>query len=477
MSFPNDFLWGGATAANQIEGGWKLGGKGDSISDHITGGSQQVERKFTRNIEKDRFYPSHEAVDFYHHYKEDIKMFAEMGFKVFRLSITWSRIFPTGIEEKPNEDGLKFYDDIFIECHRYGIEPLVTICHFDMPYYLLEHYQGFNNRYVVECFIKYARTLFIRYKSKVKHWITFNEINFACLPTGNLEVLGIHDLMSENFSEPIDDIQKRFQALHHVFMASAKATIIAHEIDPKNKVGCMLAHVTLYPRTCCPQDLLCLQEIDHVFNDFCGDVQVRGEYPYYMDKFFSEQSIIIDFQEDDLKILKEGKVDYYSFSYYMSNCISAEEGYEKSAGNLLGGVKNPYLEASEWGWQVDSAGLRYTLNKLYDRYHVPLMIVENGLGAIDSITKDGHVVDDYRISYLDDHIKEMKLAIENGIDIMGYTMWSPLDLISSSTGEMKKRYGLIYVNKHDDGTGDFSRIRKDSFYWYKKVIESNGESV
>ncbi|BBF44818.1 6-phospho-beta-glucosidase [Lachnospiraceae bacterium KM106-2] len=474
MKFPNDFLWGGATAANQIEGGWNLGGKGDAISDHLSGGTLNIKRRFTPEIDDNIHYPSHEAVDFYHHYKEDIRLFAEMGFKAFRLSITWSRIFPKGDESTPNEEGLKFYDDIFDECKKYGIEPVVTLMHFDMPYHLLKEYGGFSNRKVIEFFKKYAKTVFERYNEKVKYWITFNEINFACMPTGNLEVLGIYDERTTDYLDPYDDIQKRYQALHHVFVASAEAVAIAHEINPKNKVGCMVAHITLYPLTCNPKDLLLVQESDHMFNDFCGDVQVRGEYPFYMKKFFRENGITIKFEEGDADILKAGCVDYYTFSYYMSNCLSKEDNHEVTAGNLLGGVKNPYLESSDWGWQIDSEGLRYTLIKLYDRYHIPLMIVENGLGAVDTLEENMEIHDPYRIDYLSSHIKEMQKAIEEGVELIGYTMWSPIDIVSSSTGEMKKRYGLIYIDKNDDGTGTRNRYKKDSFYWYQNLIKNNG---
>ena len=474
MGFPSNFLWGGATAANQLEGGYKQGGKGDSISDHITGGSKYSCRRFTSQIEPDIYYPSHNAVDFYHHYLEDIHMLAEMGLKAFRLSICWSRIYPNGIEEAPNEAGLSFYDRIFDECRAYNIEPIVTLMHFDMPYYLYKKYHGFSSKTVVDCFVKYAETVFQRYKTKVRYWITFNEINFACLSSGSLEVLGIHNSEEEDFYHSKCTLNERYNALHNVFLASAKAVKIAHKIDKENKVGCMIAHVTLYPRTCNPKDMLLTQETDRLFNDFCGDVQVKGKYPSYMESFFHKHNIRIDFEPEDMLILKEGCVDYYTFSYYMTNCVSSEDIYEISAGNLLGGVKNPYLKASEWGWQIDAEGLRYTLNKLQDRYQIPLMIVENGLGAEDTITNDHHIHDNYRIDYLRMHIQEMKKAIEDGIPLIGYTMWSPIDIISSSTGEMKKRYGLIYVDKDDNGCGDFKRYKKDSFYWYKELIKSNG---
>lgn len=475
--FPKGFLWGGAVAANQCEGAWNICGKKESICDHLTAGSIHKNRKFTSNILAEENYPSHEAVDFYHHYKEDIALFAEMGFKVFRLSIAWSRIFPNGNDEMPNEEGLQFYDDVFDECHKYGIEPLVTLSHFEIPYHLVKAYQGFANRKVISFFEHYARTVFERYKNKVKYWITFNEINFGTMPMGNLEVLGISNQENEEIAKPLDDMQLRFQALHHVLLASGKAVKAAHEINPDFKVGCMIAHITMYPLTCRPEDLLLQQKLDYIINDFCADVQVKGEYPYYALNYFKRNNLKINFDDGDEKILKEGCVDFYSFSYYMSNCVTTESGHETTMGNLIGGVKNPYLNTSEWRWQVDPKGLGYTLNKIYDRYKIPIFIVENGLGSVDEIYENGCINDDYRICYLKNHIMEMNKAIDDHVDLIGYTMWSAIDLVSSGTGEMKKRYGLIYVDRDDNGNGTFKRIKKKSFYWYKKVIASNGEDL
>lgn len=477
--FTNKFLWGGATAANQIEGGYLEGNKGDCISDHLSGGSLTVKRVFTPIIDENKFYPSRVGIDFYHRYKEDIKLFAELGFKIFRLSINWARIYPTGLEEEPNEEGLKFYENIFNECLKYNIEPLVTIHHFDMPYALVEKYQGFSSREVIDLYVKYAETLFTRFKDKVKYWITFNEINFGCIPMGSLELLGIYNEDTIDYTEPKDDVNQRYQALHHVFLASAKAVKIGHSINPDFMIGNMIAHVSMYPYTPNPDDMLLVQDTDHIFNDLCGDVQVKGEYPYYINKYFKDNNINIKVEKNDAQILKEGTVDYYSFSYYMTNCLSSENQDETNAseGNLMGGIKNPYLNSSDWGWQVDPKGLRYTLRKLYDRYHIPLMIVENGLGAVDVKEVDNAIHDKYRIDYMRDHIIEIGKSIDEGIDVLGYTMWAPIDLVSSSTGEMKKRYGVIYVDRDDDGNGDYSRYKKDSFYWYKKVISSNGANL
>ncbi len=473
--FSDNFLWGGAVAANQCEGAWDVDGKGISASDVCTGGSHTRSKRITRTLEPDTFYPSHEAIDFYHHYKEDIALFAEMGFKVFRFSIAWTRIFPTGMEETPNEEGLAFYDRVIDECRSHNIEPLITISHYEMPFALTEKYNGWSSRECIDLFVRYAKTLFKRYKGKVKYWLTFNEINAGTMPMGGFLSLGILNEGTTDFTNQVDDPQLRFQGLHHQFVASALAVKAGHEIDPDCKIGCMICHITTYPMTCNPDDILEAQKRNQILNQFCGDVQVRGEYPKFMDRYFKDNGLEIKMEPGDLEIIKEGCVDYYTFSYYMSNCASADPDLEKTSGNLMGGARNPYLEASDWGWQIDPKGLRYTLNELYGRYEIPLMVVENGLGAYDKKEEDGSIQDDYRISYLKKHIEQMREAVADGVDLMGYTPWGCIDLVSASTGEMAKRYGFIYVEKYDDGTGDLSRKKKKSFDWYKKVIESNGE--
>nr|WP_314462861.1 glycoside hydrolase family 1 protein [uncultured Clostridium sp.] len=473
--FSENFLWGGAVAANQCEGAWDVDGKGISASDVCTGGSHTRSKRITRTLEPDTFYPSREAIDFYHHYKEDIALFAEMGFKVFRFSIAWTRIFPTGMEETPNEEGLAFYDRVIDECRSHNIEPLITISHYEMPFALTEKYNGWTSRECVDLFVKYAVTLFKRYKGKVKYWLTFNEINAGTMPMGGFLSLGILNEGTTDFTNQVDNPQLRYQGLHHQFVASALAVKAGHEIDPDCRIGCMICHITTYPMTCNPDDILEAQKRNQILNQFCGDVQVRGEYPKFMDRYFKDNGIEIRMEPGDLEIIKEGCVDYYTFSYYMSNCASADPDLEKTSGNLMGGARNPYLESSDWGWQIDPKGLRYTLNELYGRYQIPLMVVENGLGAYDKKEEDGSIQDDYRISYLKKHIEQMAEAVADGVDLMGYTPWGCIDLVSASTGEMAKRYGFIYVEKYDDGTGDLSRKKKKSFDWYKKVIESNGE--
>ena len=475
MPFKKDFLWGGAVAANQCEGAWNVDGKGISCADICTGGTHTRPKRITPVLEEGTFYPSHEAIDFYHHYKEDIALFAEMGFKVFRFSVNWTRIFPTGEEKEPNEKGLEFYDRVIDECREYQIEPLITLSHYEVPFALTQKYNGWASRELIDLFIRYCEVLFRRYKEKVKYWLTFNEINSATGKFGGFLSQGILNEGTKDFMHQVDIPQLRFQGLHHQFVASAKAVKLAHEIDPEYRVGCMQLFATMYPLTCNPKDVLACQEFNQVKNWFCGDIQVRGRYPGYILRYFKEQGMKSEMQEGDAETLREGCVDFYTISYYMSGCISAEPGKKAAEGNLIGGVENPYLKSSDWGWQIDPEGLRYTLNEIYDRYQIPVMVVENGLGAFDKKEEDGSIQDDYRIDYLRRHIEEMREAVEDGVDLMGYTPWGCIDLVSASTGEMAKRYGFIYVEKYDDGTGDLSRRKKKSFDWYKKVIESNGE--
>jgi len=473
----SDFLWGGATAANQFEGAWDVDGKGPSTSDMCTNGSHKTPKRITRQIEEGTLYPSHEAIDFYHHYKEDIALFAEMGFKTFRLSIAWTRIFPTGMEEKPNEAGLAFYDHVFDECLKYGIEPLVTISHYEMPFALTEAYNGWAGRECIDHFVRYCEVLFERFKDKVKYWLTFNEINAGTMKMGNFLSLGILNEGTVDFINQVDNEQLRFQGLHHQFLASAKVVKIAHEKYPQFQMGNMICFITMYPYSCNPDDILEAQKNMQMMNWFCSDIQVRGTYPYYAKRYFEENNITVKMENGDFEILKDGCVDFYTFSYYMSSCVAKNPIQEQVSGNLMGGLKNPHLKESDWGWQIDPKGLRYTLNEIYARYEIPLMVVENGLGAYDKIEEDGTINDNYRIDYLKEHIEQMKEAVADGVDLMGYTPWGCIDLVSASTGEMAKRYGFIYVEKYDDGTGTLARRKKKSFNWYQKVIASNGENL
>ncbi len=475
--FRDDFLWGGAVAANQLEGAWNLDGKGDSVPDHCTNGSHTNPKEITIDFHDDKLYPSHEAIDFYHHYEEDIKLFSEMGFKVFRTSINWTRIYPTGEEETPNEAGLKFYEDLFSCCKKYNIEPLVTLSHYELPYALVRKYNGWAGRELIELFEKYCHTVFERYKDLVKYWLTFNEINAGTMPFGAVLSTGTIQGYEGPVTQVPDDPQSRYQALHHQFVASARVVKYAHENYPNFKMGNMICFITSYPMTCNPADVLLNQKQMRVMNWYCSDVMVRGEYPAYAQSIWDEKNVKLDIQPGDLETIKAGTVDFYTFSYYMSNAISADPNAAKTEGNIGAGNKNPYLESSDWGWQIDPQGLRYTLNEIYDRYQIPLMVVENGLGAYDEIEADGSINDDYRIDYLRKHIQEMALAVADGVNLLGYTPWGCIDLVSASTGEMAKRYGFIFVEKYDDGTGSLARRKKKSFEWYKKVIESNGESL
>lgn len=469
-----DFLWGGATAANQCEGGYLEGGKGLTTVDVIPFGKYRTEvMKGTlsyKAVPPGETYPSHEAIDMYHRYEEDIALFAEMGFKCYRLSIAWSRIFPQGDEETPNEEGLRFYDRIFDTLLAHGIQPVVTICHFDVPLNLVEKYGSWRDRRMIDFYCKYCETIFKRYRDKVKYWMTFNEINMLL----HLPFMGA----GIAFKEGENQLQVKYQAAHHELVASAKATKIAKAINPDFKIGCMLAAGTTYPYTCKPEDVWEAMKRDRE-NYFFIDVQSRGAYPPYALKKLELAGIHLEMTQEDLTLLRENTVDFIGFSYYSSKTISTDPTVgEQVEGNLTAYHKNPYLKASEWGWQIDPLGLRITMNLLYDRYQKPLFIVENGLGAIDTPEEDGSINDDYRIDYLRAHIQAMIAAVEeDGVDLIGYTPWGCIDLVSASTGEMKKRYGFIYVDKDNEGQGTLQRRRKKSFEWYKRVIATNGKEL
>ena len=473
MGFPKDFLWGGATAANQCEGGFDKGGRGLANVDITPHGKNRfpvmLGLDHSLDFHEGEFYPAKEGIDFYTHYKEDIQLFGEMGFKTYRMSLAWSRIFPNGDELEPNEEGLKFYEDVFKECHKYGIEPLVTITHFDCPIHLIKEYGGWKNRKLIEFYERLCRTIFTRYKGLVKYWLTFNEINMIL----HLPFMGA-GLLIEDKETALKD---KYQAIHHELVASALATKIAHEIDPDNKVGCMLAAGNTYPYTCNPDDVWKSIQIDRE-GYFFIDVQARGYYPRYALKQMEREGTMPIMEDGDQELLKDNTVDFISFSYYSSRCTSADPDMNKQTeGNVFATLKNPYLKASEWGWQIDPLGLRITLNSIYDRYQKPLFIVENGLGAKDELI-DNTVEDDYRIDYLRQHIQAMSDAIEiDGVELWGYTTWGCIDLVSASTGEMSKRYGFIYVDRDDQGNGTNKRYKKKSFDWYKKVIASNGEDL
>ncbi|WP_312995368.1 6-phospho-beta-glucosidase [Leclercia sp.] len=460
-TFPDDFLWGGAVAANQVEGAYLDDGKGLSTSDVQPQGvfGPVVERVAGDCGIKDV------AIDFYHRYPEDIKLFAEMGFSCLRVSIAWTRIFPNGDEQQPNEAGLAFYDRLFDELAAHNITPLVTLSHYEMPWGLVKQYGGWGSRQVIGFFERYARTVFTRYQHKVKLWLTFNEINMS-----------LHAPMTGVGLPETSSKAEVYQAIHHQLVASALAVKACHEIIPDAKIGNMLLGGLVYPLTCKPDDVLEALQENRAWQ-FFGDVQCRGAYPGYMLRYFRDNGIQLDITEADREALKS-TIDFISFSYYMTGCVTTDEELNQQArANILNMVPNPHLASSEWGWQIDPVGLRTLLNVLWDRYQKPLFIVENGLGAKDKPDADGVVQDDYRISYLNDHLVQVREAIDDGVEVMGYTSWGPIDLVSASKAELSKRYGFIYVDRDDSGAGTLARSRKKSFYWYQEVIATKGASL
>lgn len=483
MSFSRDFLWGGATAANQFEGGFCLGGKKPAVTDSLLAGSKSSVRRFsvkdkngavkylpyedavpagyTTHIDEEGYYPSHKAVDFYHHYKEDIALMGEMGFRAFRFSVNWSRIYPMGDEEEYNKEGLQFYINVVEELEKYRIEPIITLCHFDMPAHLADTYDGWADRKMIEFYLRYSRTVMSALKGRVHYWIAFNEVNFL----QDYNTLGMTQT---------DQEQKTEQAVYHIYVAQAMVTRLAHEIDSSNQMGCMTAYIPTYPLTAAPEDQWEALTLMRKNYECPLDISVRGEYPAHKRKELERKGIHINKEQGDDRILKEGTSDYIAISYYNSGACTKIGQAKISQGNQWIGVENPYLAASEWGWPIDPMGLRISLNQLWDRYQKPLMIVENGLGAKDELV-DGKIHDDYRIDYLEKHIRAMEKAVEiDGVSLLGYMVWGCIDLVSGSTGEMSKRYGLVYVDMDDKGGGTLNRYRKDSFYWYQQVIQNNG---
>lgn len=466
MPFKKEFLWGGATAANQCEGAYQEDGKGLSIMDVFTAGSSEQQRRTTNEILLNEVYPSHIAIDHYHRYKEDIALFAEMGFKAYRFSIAWSRIFPNGDEKLPNEKGLQHYENVVDECIKYGIEPIITISHYETPLFLAMHYNGWENRRCIDFFLNYCNVLFKRFKGKVKYWLTFNEIN--CIDSTPWTAGGLKEANEQIIA----------QAAYHELLASAKAVILAHQIDDHYMVGMMYGGHIAYPNSCDPEDVIGHLQFQEDSLFYC-DVQCRGYYPKRKLIDLEAKGIHLEKHEDDDAILKEGTVDFLSYSYYFTLVAGKNtDGITFDCGHLVTGYTNPYLKQTAWGWTIDPIGLRYSLNMLYNRYQLPLMIVECGLGAVDKVENNDEIHDPYRIDFFSEHIKEMKKAVEiDGIDLMGFTSWGCIDLVSAGTGQMSKRYGFIYVDKDDKGEGSMRRIKKDSFYWYQHVIATNGEDL
>lgn len=500
MPFSDDFLWGGASAANQYEGGWDEGGRGIAVSDLITNGTREEPRRIyyhrpdgsegsidmgeclpfgaTPFLKDGCLYPSHEATDFYHHYREDIALMAEMGFRMFRLSISWTRIFPNGDDPEPNEEGLRFYDGVIDELLAHGIQPLVTILHFDMPLHLAEAYGGWANRKLIDFYLRFATTLFERWRDKVTYWVTVNEINVL----GGYWTLGLH---SDNVREgasfnqgetPAADAGAKFQAIHYLLVASAKANAVARKINPAFRLGAMCALSGIYPATCHPDDVFGAYHFRRKALLF-SDVVMRGAYPGFVDAVYGEYGFRLEMEPGDAELLRDNTSDFLAFSYYRTTVFDRSSPNVTTTGGQQG-APNPYLEKTAWGWPIDPEGLRFVLNELWDRYQKPLLIVENGMGNQDVVETDGTIDDEYRIEYLRSHIREMKKAVEiDGVKVLGYTVWSAVDIVSAGTGEMAKRYGLIYVDKDDEGKGTLCRRRKKSSYWYERVIATNGEEL
>ena len=473
--FPENFLWGGAFSAKQIEGGVEKSGKGLSVADiqdfNPTADRTKVKGDFSMKEILDRiehperyYFPKKFGIDFFHTFKEDIVLLKELGLKCLRVSIAWSRIYPTGVEELPSEQGLKFYDALFDELVKNGIEPIVTIMHDDMPMNLALNHGGFLNREVIDRFVNYAQVVLERYKYKVTYWIVFNQINLTRVGLTSLGI--IHDQV-ENLMEA------KYQAVHHKFVACARVVALGRKINPAFQFGGMLADFLVVPFSCKPKDVELAMEKNQMTMFFYTDVQLRGEYPGYALKYFQENDYDIRVEAGDLEIIQANTLDYLAISYYNSSAVDAEKN-----GMAIGDVtKNPYLEANPWGWTINPEGLYYCFSQYWDRYEKPLMIAENGFGQIETLDEHKQIHDDYRIDYLKSHLKALQKSIEHGVEVFAYCSWSPIDSVSSGTSEMSKRYGYIYVDQDDLGKGTKKRYKKDSFYWYKRVIETNGRSL
>ncbi|HHV09006.1 MAG TPA: family 1 glycosylhydrolase [Clostridiales bacterium] len=470
------FLWGGSIAAHQLEGAWQEDGKGPAIMDYATAGAYDTPREYTKTIELDKRYPSHEGIDFYHRYKEDIQLFAQMGFTSLRISIDWSRIYPRGDEQEPNQKGLQFYQNVVDELLKYRIEPIVTLYHFEMPMHLVTAYQSWLNREVVDFYLKYVKTVVTAFQGKVKYWVTFNEMNHID-PQTEASDMFTYILAGMKYSE-LKGNRKEILAIigYNMTLAGVKAVKLIKDIDANNRIGCVFGLTPSYPYNCDPINVLnAFKDMDRDFYQL--DAMTAGKFPLYKLKEYENLKINIGMTSEDEKFFEEGKIDFIGINYYSSS-VSKYKGYEGEDETLFGGVQNPYCEQNKWGWAIDPIGLRYLLNYTYRRYGLPMIITENGLGSNDVKNADNTIHDDYRIEYVKAHLGQIKKAItEDHVDCFGYLMWGPIDLVSATTGEMKKRYGFIYVDKNDDGTGDLSRYPKDSFYWYQNVIKTNGKDL
>ncbi|MBQ6333706.1 MAG: glycoside hydrolase family 1 protein [Erysipelotrichaceae bacterium] len=484
LKLPENFIWGASICGAQCDGAWKEDGKGENILDHQTVCDSNKTRRFTHEINPDYYYPNHDGNDFYHRYKEDIGYMAELGFKSMRFSVMWTRLYPTGEEELPNPKGLQYYHNIINELKKYDMEPVIMLSHLDFPYHLAMKYGGWSDRRVIDLFLKFCKTVVTEFKGDVKKYIGFNEINILCQPIGSTlgGIIPDHDfdlnIVKIVPQESQEDMNKRFRALHNQFVAAAKLAIMAREIDPEIKIGGCVSGKCIYPLTPNPKDVLAAQQAMQIPDWFVGDMLVKGEYSYFAKRYLERNNIDNGALPEDAQILKKGTIDFYTINYYSSGCISSDDSVAKDcAMNMFISTKNPYLEASEWGWQIDADGLRYLCNEIYGRYGIPIMILENGIGAAEQLNENNTVSDPYRKEYIAKHIQAMKEVIDDGIELLGYYYWAPIDLVSASTGEMMKRYGFVFVDHYDDGSGTMKRYKKESFEWMKKVLHSNGEDL
>jgi len=447
MRFPENFLWGVSLAAHQCEGCFEGDGKGRGIS------------------EKEEFH--NPMSDFYHRYAEDIEKLSELGIHAFRMSIDWSRIYPDPWGE-PNPIGISYYRDLLTKLKEKGIQPIVTLSHYEMPY-LISKINGFTSKESIDLFMKYVRTCYENFGDLVHYWLTFNELNCEHMP-GHNKMNGI--ISDENH------LEWDYVALNNKLVCSALAVKLLHEMYPDAEIGNMIGYFPIYPQTSNPKDFLKMMQKTNLLHHICLEVQCNGRYPYFAEAYFRQNNIDIQLTEEEKEILKEGTVDFISMSYYCSNVVTYKYDMPRRSGNQIGGIDNEYLSKNEWGWTIDPEGLRIVLNDCYQRYQKPIIIVENGLGAYDRKEEDNAIHDDYRIEYFHNHLTELaKAVVEDGVDVFGYCLWSAIDIVSVSANTISKRYGLIYVDADDDGNGSFDRFRKDSFYYYQKVVASNGESI
>lgn len=480
----DEFLWGGAIAAHQAEGAWNIDGKGVSIADILTAGDAKTQRRITDGVQVGNNYPNHHGIDFYHTYAKDLELMAELGSNAFRTSIAWTRIFPNGDDAEPNEAGLKYYDEMFDKMHELGIEPVITLNHFEMPYHLVKEYGGWTNRKLIDLFVHYAEVVFKRYHNKVTYWMTHNEIsNQAALnlgPHAQFFVWTNSGFVFNGNETSNEKIAKMVQAAHYELVASAKVVALGHKINPDFKIGGMVNVAPFYPASPAPKDMLAFQKARQS-RDWFSDVHINGEYPVEIERLYQKFGFQPDITEQDRLDLKAGVIDYLAVSYYSSTTVKAIENPDnfKNAYTSYQVTDNPYIKTNDWGWGLDPDGLRYSLNELSEMYpHTPIMIVENGLGAYDKLNDDGSIHDPYRIDYLKQHIYAMEEAIvEDGVEVIGYLSWGPIDIVSAGTGEMKKRYGFVYVDLDDFGEGSGQRFKKDSFKWYQQVIASKGSDL